>query len=119
MLKKSAFVSAAAAGVMMLGAPAWAGGGYDHKDTDKYVDNDTTSHYVDVNNDNSVVDVGDVLSNNAVPVCHNNVNVLGVQVADIANGSGLTVPLLNEESASDTEGGANCMASTNSVDTED
>lgn len=117
MLKKSAFVSAAAAGVMMIGAPAFAGG-YDHtKEIEKHVDNDT--HQVDVNNDNSVVNVGDVLSNNAVPVCHNNINALGVQVADVANGMGLNVPIANHKSPSEAEGSSNCTASVDSAEMED
>lgn len=119
MLKKSAFVSAAAAGLMMLGAPAFAGGhGHDGGGDMTWVENET-SHYVDVNNDNSLVSVDDVLSNNAIPVCHNNVNVLGVQVADVANGLGLNLPILNNKPASNAEGNSGCAAGVSSVETED
>ena len=119
MLKKSAFVSAAAAGVMMLGAPAWAGGGGHSDEADKWVHNESHSTMVENEDEYALVDTGDVLSGNAVPVCHNNVNVLGVQVADVANGLGLNVPIANDEPASNAEGGANCSAVTNSVEKDD
>nr|WP_208406272.1 hypothetical protein [Amycolatopsis granulosa] len=42
-----------------------------------------------------LVNVDDVLNDNNVGACHNNVNVLGVQVADALNGAGLSVPVLS------------------------
>lgn len=103
MFKKSAFVSAAAAGLMMLGAPAFASEGHGPEFEDEF----------------SVFTVDDVLSGNAVNACHNNVNVLGVQVADIANGVGLNLPILNDEPISGAEGSSDCNALANTVEHDD
>ncbi|WP_199543549.1 hypothetical protein [Prauserella sp. PE36] len=96
MLKKSAFVAAAAAGLMMIGSPAFAGGEID-KDKEQ-------NHTGQI----GLVNVNDVLNDNNVGVCDNHVNVLGVQVADALNGLG--VPLLSP--AAETEAAANdiCVA---------
>ncbi|MFF5991911.1 hypothetical protein [Prauserella flavalba] len=88
MLKKSAFVAAAAAGLMMIGSPAFASGEIDEEQ------NDTGQL--------GLVNVDDVLNDNNVGVCDNHVNVLGVQVADVLNGLG--VPLLSP--AAETEAAA-------------
>ncbi|WP_370876705.1 hypothetical protein [Amycolatopsis thermophila] len=89
MLKKSAIVAAAAAGFMMIGSPAFATQGGGHWD-----DGGDTGQL-------GLVNVDDVLNDNNVGVCDNQVNVLGVQVADALNGAGLTVPVLTGASESD------------------
>ncbi|WP_167481490.1 MULTISPECIES: hypothetical protein [Amycolatopsis] len=90
MLKKSAIVAAAAAGFMMIGSPAFAtqGGGWD--------DGGDTGQL-------GLVNVDDVLNDNNIGVCDNNVNVLAVQVEDTLNGFGVSVPILS--GATHTEGG--------------
>ncbi|NIH80319.1 hypothetical protein [Amycolatopsis viridis] len=84
MLKKSVIVAAAAAGFMMIGSPAFAtqGGGWGHH----HGGGDTGQI--------GLINVDDVLNDNNVGVCHNNVNVLGIQVADALNGVGLNIPIL-------------------------
>ncbi len=87
MLKKAAFVAAASAGLMMLGSPAFAGGGgYDEG-----------PH----NGQAGLVNVNDVLNDNNVGVCDNKVNVLGVQATDALNGIGL--PLLSPGAPTEAE----------------
>jgi len=90
-LKKSAIVAAVAAGFMMIGSPAFAtqGGHWDGGDDTGQL---------------GLINVDDVLNDNNVGVCGNNVNVLGVQVADALNGLGLTVPILT--GASQAESGS-------------
>ncbi|AIJ23439.1 MULTISPECIES: hypothetical protein [Amycolatopsis methanolica group] len=89
MLKKSAIVAAAAAGFMMIGSPAFATqGAWDEGgDTGQL----------------GLLNVDDVANDNNVGVCDNNVNVLGVQVADALEGVGATVPILS--GASDAQSG--------------
>ncbi|MBK1783901.1 hypothetical protein [Prauserella cavernicola] len=79
MIKKAAFVAATAAGLMMLGGTAFA--------------SQATAGDEDVTSQIGLVNTGDVLD--TVGVCDNNVNVLGVQVTDILNGSGLAAPLVS------------------------
>ncbi|GAB3572507.1 hypothetical protein GCM10027445_30110 [Amycolatopsis endophytica] len=86
-LKKSAIVAAAAAGFMMIGSPAFAAQG-------SWDEGGDTGQL-------GLVNVDDVLNDNNVGVCDNNVNVLGVQVADALNGVGLTVPILTGASEAD------------------
>ncbi|WP_167481489.1 MULTISPECIES: hypothetical protein [Amycolatopsis] len=90
MLKKSAIVAAAAAGFMMIGSPAFAtqGGGWD--------DGGDTGQL-------GLVNVDDVLNDNNVGVCDNNVNVLAVQVEETLNDWGLSVPIVS--GVTGTEGG--------------
>lgn len=73
----------------------------------------------EIDNDSSVVSVGDVGSGNAVDACHNSVNALGVQAANIADGIAANVPILNDEPVSAAEGGANCNASATTVENDD
>ena len=91
MLKKSAFVGAIAAGVMMIGAPAFAtqGGHWDGGDDTGQL---------------GLVNVDDVLNDNNVGACGNHVNVLGVQVTDVLNGAGVALPILT--GASEAESGS-------------
>lgn len=88
-LKKSGFVAATAAGLLMLGSPAFA---------------DDTDYSDGAHGQLGLVNVGDVLNDNNVGVCDNNVNVLGVQVTDVANGLGLALPLLSPGSATENDG---------------
>lgn len=91
MLKKTAFVATAAAGLMMLGSPAFAttGGDDGHGDGSGQV---------------GLVNVNDVLNDNNVGVCDNKVNVLGVQATDALNGLG--IPLLSPGGATGAESNA-------------
>ncbi|MFC4002854.1 hypothetical protein ACFS2C_22715 [Prauserella oleivorans] len=113
MLKKSAFVAATAAGLLMIGSPAFAGGG-DTIDKDIHKEIHKTATQIindDVEGPNGqlgLVNVNDVLNDNNVGVCDNNVNVLGVQVADALNG--LSVPLLSPAGESEGGGSDVCVA---------
>ncbi|NIH80318.1 hypothetical protein [Amycolatopsis viridis] len=73
-------MAAVAAGFVMIGSPAFAAqGAWDEGGDTGQV---------------GLVNVDDVLNDNNVGACHNNVNVLGVQVADALNGVGLDIPVL-------------------------
>lgn len=73
----------------------------------------------EIDNEYSVISVDDVASGNAVVVCHNSVNALGVQAADIANGLAANLPILNEAPVSTAEGNADCNASAVTVENND
>ncbi|GHE81312.1 hypothetical protein GCM10017786_09610 [Amycolatopsis deserti] len=81
MLKKTAIVAAAAAGFLMIGSPAFATQG-------SWEEGGDTGQL-------GLLNVDDVANDNNVGVCDNQVNVLGVQVADALNGVGATVPILS------------------------
>ncbi|MBK1783903.1 hypothetical protein [Prauserella cavernicola] len=87
MIKKAAFVAATAAGLMMLGGTAFA--------------SQATTGDDDVTSQIGLVNTGDILD--TVGVCGNDVNVLGVQVTDILNGSGLSLPILSPAGGAATE----------------
>ena len=71
MFKKSAIVASAAAGLLMIGSPAFA----------------TPDEVEDNTGQVGLVNVDDVLNENNIGVCDNNINVLGVQVTDVLNRS--------------------------------
>jgi hypothetical protein len=73
MLKKAGFVAVAAAGLMMLGAPAFAGeGGHRHGG------NNARNGQVGIINLNGIDILKDININGVVGVCGNNVGVLGL-----------------------------------------
>lgn len=83
MLKKTAFVTTAAAGLLMLGSPAFAWEGDDiETEINEYHSNDTyTAQY-------GLINVNNVLNDNNIGICDNTV---GVQVGDILDG--ITFPV--------------------------
>ncbi|UJW36917.1 hypothetical protein L3Q67_45455 (plasmid) [Saccharothrix sp. AJ9571] len=87
MFKKFACVAAAMAGFMMIGSPAFA------DDPDDTV---------------GLVNTGDILSDNAIDVCTNSVQVLGVQVVDVLNGLSASVPILTS-APDDNNGHESCI----------
>lgn len=77
MLKKSVFVAATAAGLLMLGSPAMAGS-YDNPEEDvKTQDNLDQTGLVNVNG---------ILSDSNIGVCDNNISPVSAQIPDLLSG---------------------------------
>ncbi|NIJ10380.1 hypothetical protein FHU38_000724 [Saccharomonospora amisosensis] len=88
MFKKTAFVATTAAGLLMLGSPAFAWEG-DDIEVNEYHSNDTyTAQY-------GLINVNDVLNDNNIGICDNNV---GAQIGDLLNG--VSVPVLSPDANS-------------------
>jgi hypothetical protein len=89
--KKAGVVAAAAAGLLMLGGPAFAGEGHGHDD---HVNN-TTNGQLGLVNLNDIDILKDINVNVPIGVCNNNIGVLAV-----------IVPVLSPQGAGSCSSGA-------------